>query len=107
MIHAHPRYFENVSDRFGNSDSNQERTHQARPLGDRDGVDTLEGFSGTTQAFFDNREDGLDVPSGSKLRDNSAIFFVQSDLRCHDAGKDDLPIHHYGGGRFIAGRFDP
>lgn len=76
VIDSHPGYLENVRERFGDSDSHQEGTHEARALGHGDRFNALEPISGPGQRLCYNRKDDFDVPAGRKLGNDSAILAV-------------------------------
>lgn len=74
VINPHPGDLEDVGDRFGDTDSDQEGPYEARTLGNGDRLNTLQVISGPGQCLCYNRQNDFDVPSRSKLGNNSAIL---------------------------------
>jgi hypothetical protein len=106
MIDPHDGQVENVGQGFSRRDADKKRTHQARPLGDRDALQACQADFGLRKGFLDDRQDGLHMLAGSQLRNHSPVFPMDGNLGSDGAGSHFFPILHHCGGSLIAGGFN-
>jgi hypothetical protein len=64
-------------ERLGCRETDEERSDQARPLGDGDRVDVVEARSGFAERLLDNGCDELEMPARCDLRHDAAEPRVQ------------------------------
>ena len=107
MVHADQRLPQCLRQNFAIRDAYQQRSHQARTARDSHRMQSPQRDSGLFQRFAYYRHDLAQMLARGKLRHNAAIFAVNRDLRCDDAGKNGIAVGNDRGGSLIARRFNP
>ena len=103
MVYAHQRQLFRVADGLGLRHAHQKGPHQARPVGDADGVQIIQRHARRIQGFLDHLVDFFDVLAGGDLRHHAAIELVQLDLGRDNIGKHAAPVLYHGSRRLVAG----
>jgi putative nucleotidyltransferase with HDIG domain len=103
VVDGHQRFVEGKGQRLGVSNSNQQCSGQARPLGDGDGIEILEADPCFLQRSPNDRHDIAQMFARGKFRNHPTIGRVGGDLRRHDVGKDTMSALHHRGRRLVTG----
>ena len=88
---------------FGYAD--QKRPHQARSVGDRDGVHVGKGLPCRGKGLLYHLVDPLRMFSGGDLRHHAPVEGMDVDLGRDDVGKDLSSVHHHRRGGLVAAGF--
>ena len=107
VIHGDQRLAQRLRQHFAVRDADQQRAHQPRTARHRDRVQILQRDSGLLQRFAHHRNDLTQVFARGQLRHHAAIFPVNRDLRCDDAGENRIAARDYGSGSLVARRLNP
>ena len=90
---------------LGLGHADQQGAHQARSVGDRDGVQVGKGLSGGGKGFLYHLVDPLRMFSGGDLRHHAPVEGMDVDLGRDDVGEDLSSVHHHGRGSLVAAGF--
>ena len=102
MVHADERYAQCLRQNFAIRDAYQQRSHQPGTACDSNRLQSLQCDSSLFQRFAHHRHNLSQMLARGKLRHNAAIFAVNRDLRCDDAGKNGIAVGNDRGGSLIA-----
>ncbi len=110
MVHRHQWLAVHERDRLGHGQADDDAADQARPGGRGDTVEGGERDPRLVHCLGDDGIECLDMGAGGNFRYYAAKLGVFADLRKDDVRQNAaLSVNsslHYGGGRFVAGRFD-
>jgi hypothetical protein len=106
VIHGDQGDLQCIRHGLGRTEPHQQRPHQARTSGHRNGVQLVPLEPGSLQSLLHHDEDGLYVLARCQLRNHSAVRAVDGDLAGHHVGQDGPAVFNDCSGCFVAGRFD-
>ena len=106
MVHGNQRNPARERDRFGVSQSPQQRTRQTGSARRRNRVKIAPSELRERERLPDHRHDGAKVFARSQFRDHAAIFRMDGKLTRHHRRKNAVAILHNRRRRFVTGAFD-
>ena len=103
VVHRHQGLSAGKGQALHVADADQQRAHQARAAGHRQGVDSLQRHPRLPERGVHDLAHLLHMGAGGDLRHHAAVQGVQVDLRIHRVGQDLPPVLHHGRRRLVAG----